>query len=133
MTKQDWIVIPNWEKFQHYKDRDPPWIKLYTELLNKPEWLDLTYAQRGLLTTIWLTYARHRGRCMVKNLNIGGPLRRTYVNLEALNDAGFIEVRASTREERVEKGASALADKADKGPDPAVVAMLHDQLAAWTK
>ena len=32
-----WIVIPNWEKFQHYTDRNPPWVKLYTELNRRDE------------------------------------------------------------------------------------------------
>ena len=39
-----WIVIPNWDKFQHYKDRDPVWIKLYLELNSRDDWRRLTFA-----------------------------------------------------------------------------------------
>jgi DNA-binding NarL/FixJ family response regulator len=29
--------VKNFERFQHYKDRSPPWIKLYNELLDDYE------------------------------------------------------------------------------------------------
>ena len=29
----------NWDKFQHYKDRDPVWIKLHPELLDNDDYL----------------------------------------------------------------------------------------------
>jgi len=31
--------IRNWERFQHYKDRDPPWVKLYRDLLTSESWV----------------------------------------------------------------------------------------------
>src|SRR3954463_13419951 len=55
-----WIVIPNWDRFQHYKDRNPSWIKGYVELLNDTEFRRLTFPQRGLLFGIWLLYASTR-------------------------------------------------------------------------
>lgn len=33
------ISVRNWERFQHYKDRDPPWIKLYRDLLTSESWV----------------------------------------------------------------------------------------------
>ncbi len=33
----DYLSIKNWENFQHYKDRNPPWIKLYIEILGDYE------------------------------------------------------------------------------------------------
>ena len=44
---QRWITVPNWEKFQHYQkkknpDRAPVWIKLYTELNSRDDWLALS-------------------------------------------------------------------------------------------
>jgi len=35
------IEIPNWKDLQHYKDRNPPWIKLHRSLLDDPDWHDL--------------------------------------------------------------------------------------------
>jgi hypothetical protein len=33
------FAICNWERFQHYKDRDPPWVKLYRDLLTSESWV----------------------------------------------------------------------------------------------
>jgi hypothetical protein len=32
-----YIIVPNWERFQHYKHRNPVWIKCYLEELEKGE------------------------------------------------------------------------------------------------
>jgi hypothetical protein len=33
------LSVSNWERFQHYKDRDPPWVKLYRDLLTSESWV----------------------------------------------------------------------------------------------
>ena len=38
--------IKNFEKFQHYSKRNPPWIKLYRSLLDDPEFIDLDEVSR---------------------------------------------------------------------------------------
>lgn len=48
------IRIPNWAKFQHYKRRRPPWIRLYRDLLEKPQWHALTGDAAKLLVELWL-------------------------------------------------------------------------------
>ena len=58
-------MIPNWERFQHYQDRDAPWIKLYVRLNSDDDWLSMSTALRGVLTTIWLEYARSDGQLRV--------------------------------------------------------------------
>ena len=90
-----WITVPNWERFQHYKDRNPTWIKLYTELNSRVEWLSLTWQQRGVLVTIWAEFARAHGTIRVSDVSrlCHQPLRTRH--LEALADAGFIEIAAS--------------------------------------
>ena len=47
----------NWAKFQHYKDRRPPWIKLHRSLLRDHDFHKLTITQRYHLTMLWLLYA----------------------------------------------------------------------------
>jgi hypothetical protein len=101
---EQWIIVPNWDKFQHYTDRDPPWIKLWTGLNSDPDWDRLTLATRGMLTTIWVEYARSsgqltRGKCME---TCGKSARSEH--LKSLNDAGFIELSASRPPRREEKG-----------------------------
>jgi hypothetical protein len=46
--------IKHWRKFQHFKNRRPPWIKLYRDLLDDPEWHDLDSAAAKFLVTLWL-------------------------------------------------------------------------------
>jgi hypothetical protein len=58
---EQWIVIPNWDSFQHYKNRQPIWIKVYTELLENPDYRSLGGFHRGLLHDIWMLYALSRG------------------------------------------------------------------------
>ena len=92
-----WIVIPNWDKFQHYKDRTPPWIKLYLELNSDNQWLSLTDAQCGLLVKIWIEYARSRGVLPVARLVLRPDNRYANVMraLDSLQEAGFLEIVAS--------------------------------------
>ncbi len=44
----------NWDKFQHYKDRCPPWIKLHRDLLNDREFACLPLASKALAPLLWL-------------------------------------------------------------------------------
>lgn len=44
----------NWQKFQHYKDRSPPWIKLHRELLDDREFMLLPIASKALAPLLWL-------------------------------------------------------------------------------
>jgi hypothetical protein len=46
--------IKGWRKFQHFKNRRPPWIKLYRDLLDDPEWHNLNPAAAKFLVTLWL-------------------------------------------------------------------------------
>jgi hypothetical protein len=49
-----YLSIKNWEKFQHYKDRSPPWIKLHRELLDDYEFSCLQDASKAHLMLLWL-------------------------------------------------------------------------------
>jgi len=95
MSDERWIIVPRWDKFQHYTDRDPPWIKLYTELNSNDDWCELTDAERGLLVTIWIEYARSRGILKASRVphKVGQASRVR--QFESLNRAGFIKVVAS--------------------------------------
>jgi len=46
--------IKNWEKFQHFKDRRPPWIKLYRDILDDLEWFKLDSDSKAFLVELWL-------------------------------------------------------------------------------
>ena len=44
----------NWDRFQHYKNRNPPWIKLHRELLNDRQFMRLPVASKALAPLLWL-------------------------------------------------------------------------------
>ena len=46
--------IKGWTKFQHFKDRRPPWIKLYRDILEDPDWHDLDGDTAKILVALWL-------------------------------------------------------------------------------
>jgi hypothetical protein len=48
------LRIKNWTTFQHYKNRRPPWVKLYRELLDDPEWHSLPPPAAKALVMMWL-------------------------------------------------------------------------------
>lgn len=95
-----WIVIPKWDGpkgFQHYKDRDPTWIKNYRQLLASDEYRDLSLHQRGILHGLWLAYAASNRQLRLNTLALSRRLGQTVKtqDLERLNHAGFIRFSAS--------------------------------------
>lgn len=92
-----WIVIRNWHRFQHYRDRTPVWIKLYTELLDDPAYRTLTEPCRSLLVGLWILAAKSREAVPkdTRYLSQACAQRVTKQMLERLNHAGFIEFVAS--------------------------------------
>jgi hypothetical protein len=48
VTLGKFLKIKEWEKYQHYKDRNPPWIKLHRELLTSYTWTALDDSDRLL-------------------------------------------------------------------------------------
>lgn len=48
------LRIKNWAQFQHFRNRKPPWIKLYRDLLDDVEWHELDPADAKVLVMLWL-------------------------------------------------------------------------------
>jgi len=44
----------NWDKFQHYEDRCPPWIKLHRDIRNDRVFANLPTASKALAPLLWL-------------------------------------------------------------------------------
>ncbi len=97
VVTDQWLVIPKWDEFQHYKNRDPAWIKLHRSLSSDPEWQKLSGHDRAVLVGLWLEYASSNCRVRVDTRSITRrlALRVTTATLERLNHAGFIDVSAS--------------------------------------
>lgn len=95
MSDDVWIVVPNWERFQHYRDRDPVWIKLYLELRSRDDWRRLTLAERGLLVSIWIEYAASGGTLRASDLASRVSAVNVSRSLGSLSDAGLVRFSAS--------------------------------------
>ena len=86
-----YIYVTNWDKFQHYRDRRPSWIKNYTELLRDAEYLELSFADRGLLHGIWLLAAEcGNGRVSADKGYLRSQLGLGRITLATLIDQGWI-------------------------------------------
>ena len=102
----DFFRVTNWDQYQHYKDRDPSWIKLYARLLDHYAFAALADNSKWHLIGIFLLASKQGNR-------IPGDARwvrkkiaaRTRVDLDALRTAGFIEEDASTPLPETERGA----------------------------
>jgi hypothetical protein len=87
----------NWEEFQHYRDRDPPWIKLHKRLLDDRAFHRLPDASRALAPMLWLLASETKdGTIKDAVAEIGFRMRMTEKKAEeALNpliEAGFFIV-----------------------------------------
>lgn len=56
------IRIRNWSKHQHFKDRTPPWIKLYRDILDDPDWHAMSGDDAKLLVGLWLVASEDETR-----------------------------------------------------------------------
>lgn len=87
------IRILNFEKFQHYRDRKPPWIKLYRDLLSDDRLFDLSEADRYQLIALFILASQHdnlipnKQEWLRKELAVKRP-----IPLQKLIDTGWIEV-----------------------------------------
>jgi hypothetical protein len=86
------LRVKNWTEFQHYRDRDPPWIKLHFSLLSSKDWVTLDDASRVLAIACMLIASRNKGEVP----NDPDYIRRVAylnkaVNFKPLIDCGFLE------------------------------------------
>ena len=85
------LRVKNWDKFQHYKKRSPPWIKLHRDLLSDYEYSKLSDASRSHLIGIWLLAAGRDGTVPADADWIARRLLASEkVDLECLVSHGFL-------------------------------------------
>jgi hypothetical protein len=88
--------VKNFERFQHYKDRSPPWIKLYNELLDDYEFGRLPDASKMHLIAIWLLASRSDNKIPYDAAWVARRINaNTKVDLTLLACSGFIVVDQS--------------------------------------
>jgi hypothetical protein len=57
----EWYYIKNWWKFQHYKDRHPPWLKLHRGFFTDPAVQSLSIIDRYHLLELWVAASELEG------------------------------------------------------------------------
>jgi uncharacterized phage protein (TIGR02220 family) len=88
------IAPKNWQSFQHYKKRNPPWIRLYRALLDDRAFHSLPLASRALAPMLWLLASENEnGIINADPSELAFRLRQTEKQigeaLEPLMDKGF--------------------------------------------
>lgn len=86
------LKIKNWSKFQHYKDRNPPWIKLHCDIFTSEDWVMLADASKLLAVACMVIASKNNG-CVPNDPHY--IKRVAYLeelpNLKPLIDCGFLE------------------------------------------
>ncbi len=54
----EYLAVHGWGDFQHYKDRNPPWIKVHTSVLDDYTFFQLPTKAKAHLFLLWLLAAR---------------------------------------------------------------------------
>lgn len=84
--------VKNYDKFQHYSDRTPPWIKLYNCLLDDYDFTCLQDASKLHLILIWLLASRTSNRLPFDLEYLKQAIKtKTKPDLDELISYGFIE------------------------------------------
>jgi hypothetical protein len=87
----DYLEVKNWKDFQHYKNRDPLWIKLYRRVLADYAFSRLPDASKMHLVGIWLVASEQSGRIPNDAEWIARRIAATEpVDLQLLVETGFL-------------------------------------------
>lgn len=89
----DFIKVKNWENFQHYGKRNPPWIKLHNQLLENYEFECLPDASKAHLLCIWMLASRTNNNIKADANWIARKIGSTEkIDLKQLINSGFLEL-----------------------------------------
>jgi hypothetical protein len=83
--------VRNFEQFQHYKHRSPPWIRLYSQLLHDRRFFRLDDSSKWVVVGVFLLASQHENKIAFDPEWISRELSLTTVpNWQALIDSEFI-------------------------------------------
>ncbi|HUS38665.1 MAG TPA: hypothetical protein VMX74_04405 [Pirellulales bacterium] len=113
----EYFRVRNWKTFQHYSQRNPPWIKLHFEVLASEDWVTLDDASRVLFIACMLIASRNEGKVP----NVPAYIKRVaYLNkspnFKPLIECGFLEkvqADASKSQSMLADASTTLADASD--------------------
>ena len=86
-----YIQVVNLERYQHYKNRNPPWVKWYTHCLDDSEFAELDDATKWLAVGLVMLASRCSNRIKSDSKWIQNRLgMHSEPNLKALRRTGFL-------------------------------------------
>ncbi len=87
-----YLRIRNFEKFQHYKDRNPPWIKMYAELWGDFHFFKLADASKAHLLGLFMLASKTDNRIPLDLTWMKHEIRATgEIDVDALLASKFVE------------------------------------------
>jgi|TARA_Y100000310_G_scaffold333702_1_gene411779 hypothetical protein len=94
----DYFRVANWDNLQHYKDRNPPWIKLHNSLLDDYDFSCLPDASKAHLIAIMMLASRTENKLPDNPEWLKSKIGATSkVNILPLIDSGFLEYLESNQ------------------------------------
>ena len=88
----EYLRVKNFDKLQHYRDRCPPWIKLYNSLLDNYVFISLSVASRYHYISLLLLASRLNNRIPHDKDYISKMLHTTDFDSKPLLDSGMIAI-----------------------------------------
>lgn len=83
-------AIKNWDSFQHYKKRNPPWIKLHRAILDDYAFCSLPDVVKAHLILLWAYASQNNGMVPDDVPFLERKLSITDLNLDLLVERGFL-------------------------------------------
>ena len=101
----NYLRVPNLDKFQHYKDRTPPWIKLHNSILEDYEFACLPDNSKWHLVAIWLLASRTENKFPADPKWIAHKISATgKVDIDILLSHGFLELTQGNQRVQNDEG-----------------------------
>lgn len=96
MPDTQYLSVKNFDQYQHYKHRNPPWIKLYYALLDDPRFLSLSEVQQGRYIKLLLVASKQSNRIVNDPQYLARMLRiQGRADITPLIMAGFLIASSS--------------------------------------
>lgn len=106
MSRKRYLQVKNFDALQHYKDRNPIWIKLHCAILEDYEFQQLRDAAKFHIVGLSLLASRLNNRFPDDAKWLAAKIGATEeIEIETLIESGFLEV---IREEKAEKSAQEI-------------------------
>lgn len=148
----EYLRVKNFEKWQHYKDRTPPWIKLHRDILNNYEFTRLEDHEKAHLMLLWLLASQTDNKIpndpewigkkigATKKVNVSNLIKKDFLESyqyasNALATCKQSAIRETEREGETEEKepSDSVPQKSPDCPYPEIVALYHQTLPELPK